>query len=165
MICFVDALGESYLMPCLAQDPNQTKKQRESHKHYEIRVLDETIVTHQPSPPEEDDDNTLLTSKSTSDAIGLRKLLQPVDFNNANITEEELTARLAAFDVVKEVHEDVTLRYKKNHVGPRQPGLTLVECVLDCPALTKYKVPLCFREIDDDLEVIYNEKDNLLDKL
>ena len=81
--------------------------------------------------------------------VGLRKLLQPVDFNNANITEEELTARLAAFDVVKEVLEDVTLKYTN-----RKLGQTLVESILDCPALLKYKVPLCFRETDDDLEVV-----------
>ena len=45
MICYVDTLGASYLMPCLAQDPTQTDKARESHKHHEIRVMDETIVT------------------------------------------------------------------------------------------------------------------------
>ena len=35
--------------------------------------------------------------------------------------------------------------------------------MIDSLALRKYKVPLCFREIDDDLEVIYNEALNALD--
>ena len=45
MICYVDVLGASYLMPCLAQDPTQTAKTRDSHRHLEIRVLDETYLS------------------------------------------------------------------------------------------------------------------------
>ena len=44
------------------------------------------------------------TNHASDSVIGLRKLYQPIDFNNANITEEELKARLAAFDAVREAH-------------------------------------------------------------
>ena len=39
----------------------------------------------------------------------------------------------------------------------------LMEALLDCDALNKYKIPLCYRDIDDDLEVILNESENALD--
>ena len=38
MICVTDPLGYTYLMPCLAQNPTQTKKKREGHKHFFINV-------------------------------------------------------------------------------------------------------------------------------
>ena len=52
---------------------------------------------------------------------------------------------------------------KKSGKYQRGLGLLLAESILDNVALKKYKVPLCFREIDDDLEVIYNEALNTLD--
>ena len=69
------------------------------------------------------------------------------------MTEEELTACFAAFDVVREAHSSATLKYRQ---GGRQMqlGQHLAEALLDSHALTKYKVPLCFREIDDDLSVV-----------
>ena len=36
--------------------------------------------------------------------VGLRKLVNPVDFSNTNVTEEELKARLATFDIIAEAH-------------------------------------------------------------
>ena len=118
MICYIDALGASYLMPCLAQDPTQTAKTRDSHQHLEIRVLDETIVndSNKNNPAQDKksassavaDGELILEQEST---VGLRKLLVPVDFNNANITEEELAAKLATYDAIREVQADVLRRH------------------------------------------------------
>ena len=33
-----------------------------------------------------------------------RKLVNPINYDNSNITEEEFKARLAAFDIVRQVH-------------------------------------------------------------
>ena len=162
-------------MPCLAQDPTQTAKTRDSHGHIEIRVLDETIVNNQSNQDKQSSSGAaegqlLLEQESV---VGLRKLLSPVDFNNANITEEELAAKLATFDAIREVQADVLRRHRfknvrssnlrKQQQQQQLLGHTLVESILDAVALKKYKVPLCFREIDDDLEVIYNEALNALD--
>lgn len=40
---------------------------------------------------------------------------------------------------------------------------SLVEALLEKKALEMYKVPLCFREIDDDLEANYDEISSALD--
>ena len=78
-----------------------------------------------------------------------------------------MTAKLSTFDAVREVQIDALLRHrlqmKKSDKYQRGLGLLLAESILDNVALKKYKVPLCFREIDDDLEVIYNEALNTLD--
>ena len=125
MICYVDALGASYLMPCLAQDPTQTAKTRDSHRHLEIRVLDETTV-NQDRVANADSGELNLDQESNSSTVGLRSLLTPVDFNNANITEEELAAKLATYDVIREVQADVLRRHRfrsargRNSRSPKQ---------------------------------------------
>ena len=128
MICYVDALGASYLMPCLAQDPTQTAKTRDSHRHLEIRVLDETTVNQdRGAATAESGELSLLDQESNSSTVGLRSLVTPVDFNNANITEEELAAKLATYDVIREVQADVLRRHRfrsargRNSRPPKQP--------------------------------------------
>ena len=89
-------------------------------------------------------------------------MVSQVDLRNLNITEEELMARLTTFDVVRDAHLLALQKYKEG--GHRMKlACNLTEALLDCDALNKYKVPLCYREIDDDLEVIYNEVENRLD--
>ena len=154
MICFVDALGSSYLMPCLAINPSQPQQVRDNHICTQIHVLQETY-TDVASP------NPKITSE-TLQKIGTRKLVSQVDLRNLNITEEELMARLTTFDVVRDAHLLALQKYKEG--GHRMKlACNLTEALLDCDALNKYKVPLCYREIDDDLEVIYNEVENRLD--
>ena len=63
---------------------------------------------------------------------------------------------------MREVQEDVLRRHRLTS-GHQKIGQTLVESIVDAVALKRYKVPLCFREIDDDLEVIYNDALNALD--
>ena len=58
MICYVDALGSSYLMPCLCQNPTQTQAVRNLHYHDEIFVLQDTI--------RDTDENDSSPSKDTS---------------------------------------------------------------------------------------------------
>lgn len=141
-------------MPCLAKNPSQTQKTRDGHKHSEIYVLQDTY-SDVPTPS-----NTIMSEHLMN--VGQRILIEPVDFNNGNITEEELKARLAAFDVIREAHSQTLLKYRSG--GHRMKlGLNLTEALLDCDELNKYKVPLCYREIDDDLEVTYNEAENALD--
>jgi hypothetical protein len=53
--------------------------------------------------------------------VGLRKLAKPINFSNTNVTEEELNARLAAFDVLREAHSFATLKYR---LGGHQTRLT-----------------------------------------
>ena len=126
MICYVDALGASYLMPCLAQDPTQTAKTRDSHRHLEIHVFNETTVNKdRGAATAESGELSLLDQESST--VGLRSLVTPVDFNNANITEEELTAKLATYDVIREVQADVLRRHRfrsargQNSRSPKQP--------------------------------------------
>mmetsp|Transcript_46801 Transcript_46801/g.61935 ORF Transcript_46801/g.61935 Transcript_46801/m.61935 type:complete len:110 (-) Transcript_46801:245-574(-) len=88
-----------------------------------------------------------------------RTLLQDIDYNNVNITEEELNARLAAFDAVSAIHEDSLAR-----LGPHDSLVrNLAEAILDSKVLEHYKVPLCFREVDDDLAVNQDEVETILD--
>lgn len=42
-ISIVDPVGYSYLMPCLAQNPTQTRKKREAHKHFYVNVMSESV--------------------------------------------------------------------------------------------------------------------------
>ena len=89
-------------------------------------------------------------------------MVQQIDFNNANVTEEELEARLNAFDIVLEAHEEaVTPFSQKSHHA--KLGRYLCESLLDSEALEQYRVPLCFRETDDDLAVLDSMPENVLD--
>ena len=62
-------------------------------------------------------DGELILEQESS--VGLRKLLVPVDFNNANITEEELAAKLATYDAIREVQADVLRRHYRSKNGAR----------------------------------------------
>ena len=42
LICFVDPIGDSFLMPCLVCNPTQTQEKRAKHQHFFIRVMKET---------------------------------------------------------------------------------------------------------------------------
>ena len=137
------------MMPCLAQNPWQTQKQREDHVHYEINVLHETY--------QEESKSTERLERSH----GLRKTCNAVDFDNANVTEEELEARLAAFDAVREAHANATLIYKLGG-WPQRLALTLTQAILETEVIYRYSLPLCFREVDDDLADEINEADNIL---
>ena len=101
LICYVDALGSPYLMPCLCQNPSQTKQVRQSHRHVEVNVLQDTSIEKPAS-------KSLLVSSQLSETPKSRKLNEPIDFENANITEEELMARLASFEAVREAHKLAT---------------------------------------------------------
>ena len=140
LISYVDALGTPYLMPCLCQNPSQTAKARDSHSHVEIRVLSDTHVE---------------TIASGGNHLGRRVLNQPVDFDNTNISEEELKARLAAYDAICLAHSFATASLKcvKSDSGTNVLAINLIEALLDSAALSSYKVPLCFRDVDDDLSV------------
>jgi len=116
-------------------------------------VLEETFLD---VPPPD------ITKSEQSTVVGLRKLVQPLDFSNTNVTEEELNSLLAAFDVVREAHSSATLKYRQGGQRTRLTQ-TLVESLLDTQALNDFRVPLCFRETDDDLEVSFNKNDNTLD--
>lgn len=141
-------------MPCLAQNPSQTAKCRESHNHTEINVMADS---------REGDAPVMVEDAHFEDrALRPRVLTVPVDFNNANVTEEELKARLTAFEVIRDVQAQATRRLRE---GPKRSklALALYEDLLECQAVTNYRVPLCYRETDDDLAVIYNEAENALD--
>ena len=98
-------------MPCLAQDPTQTAKTRDSHRHLEIKVADETtVINTKPA-------DTAAGELNLDQEPGLRSLITPVDFNNANITEEELAAKLATYDVIREVQADVLRRHRSKRSG------------------------------------------------
>ena len=90
-------------MPCLALNPTQVEKLKKSHKHAEIDVLAETLLEVLPTTSAEPEAKTV---------VGLRKLVNTIDFSNTNVTEEELNSRLAAFDIVSECH---TLATHKHH--------------------------------------------------
>ena len=141
-------------MPCLAENPTQVEKLRKSHKHAEINVLAETLL-------EVPSSTSASTDEEAKTQVGLRKLVNAIDFGNTNVTEEELNARLAAFDIVGECH---TLATQRHHRQSSKLTQTLVESmILDTPAIRTYRVPLCFRETDDDLEVVYSEQESALD--
>ena len=48
LICFVDALGNPYLMPCLCQNPCLTQDARDSHQHVDIMLEEESMVAEVP---------------------------------------------------------------------------------------------------------------------
>ena len=103
------------------------------------------------------------TSSDQITIFGHRKLVKHINFDKTNVTEEELNAILAAFDVTREAHSLATLKYR---LGGHRTRLmtTLVEYLLESQALNNYKIPLCYREVDDDLEVAkYNKAENFLD--
>ena len=80
------------------------------------------------------------------------------------MSDEDLAAKLAAYDVIQEVQELNTLRYQNRNRGcSAKLAQSLTEALLEKQALTLYKVPLCFREIDDDLQADYDEQENALD--
>lgn len=48
LICFVDALGNSFLMPCLCQNPCMTKETRDDHDHVDILLQEESLASDVP---------------------------------------------------------------------------------------------------------------------
>ena len=78
MICYVDALGSSYLMPCLAKNPAQTEQRRDGHTCSLIEVLKDTYYDV-PVPSEKDDIDS-------QNQIPPRKLVDPINYDTSNIT-------------------------------------------------------------------------------
>ena len=59
-----------------------------------------------PIPSEKDDIDS-------QNQIPPRKLVDPINYDTSNITLEELKARLATFDALRQVHLSSLMRYKK----------------------------------------------------
>lgn len=76
------------------------------------------------------------------------------------MSAEELGAKLVSYDVVTEAHNNAiaTAMNSRNTLV-----CNLVEDILDSKTLHAYKVPLCFREVDDDLAVSHDEVETPLD--
>ena len=70
-----------------------------------------------------------------------------IDFESINLTEEDLALKLMTFETLRtistELGERHQLRFQK----------TPIDDILQIDYLKSHKIPLCFREIDDDLEV------------
>ena len=112
-------------------------------------MLQDTIVQNQPEPHEAVESVHLLPR-------GERRLANEIDFSNVNITQEELTSKLACYNMVVEVHN--------NNIASRNLLVRhLLESMLDTKALNDFTIPLCFREVDDDLAVNHDEVETPLD--
>ena len=81
-----------------------------------------------------------------------------IDFDQFNMTEEDLEKKLMAFETVRQTAWDLRGKYNLGYTK------TPVEDILQIDYLMNHKIPLCFREIDDDLDVLSNN-DNVLDVL
>lgn len=92
---------------------------------------------------------------------GVRKPAKLVDFDNLNLSADDLAAKLASYDVVIEAHNNVIAMTKKH--SSDMLVRNLIEAILDSKALRAYKIPLCFREVDDDLTVYHDEVEIPLD--
>ena len=128
---------------------------RSAHRHAKIHVLQDTIVHEREESKDASDTSLHLLPK------GERKPAVAVDYANLNLTEEELKAKLASYDYVVEAHNNnvATTKYHNRNVLVRK----LLESILDTKALHSYRIPLCFREIDDDLAVCHDEVETPLD--
>ena len=85
-------------------------------------------------------------------------MVREIDFDAINLTEEELNDKLFAYELVRSIAH-----------GQKQQSKNLFICtpvndILSFDFLRTYKIPLCFRDVDDDLDVEPNQ-DNILDVL
>ena len=83
-------------------------------------------------------------------------MLKEIDFEHVNLAEDDLNAILVAYEMVRGVVSDLQKNHKMRFTR------TPVNDILQTDYLREYKIPLCFREIDDDLSV-EPSNENVLD--
>ena len=85
MISFVDALGNSFLMPCLAQNPTQEAKVRNAHECYKLDCLFE--------------------SNAIRSSVNGRRHIIEIDNTKTEVTPQDVEAILSGFDTLREIVE------------------------------------------------------------
>ena len=100
-----------------------TKEAREGHEHVDILLQEESMISEVP-------EQVLAQAPPRFPPRGERQLLQDLDFNNVNISEEELKARLVSYDAVMDAHSHAVTSLSGNQLVS-----DLTEALLDTKAL------------------------------
>ena len=90
-IAYVDALGFSFLMPCLNQNPTQTEQVRSGHTHYTLDCLYESLAMN-------------------SRQDGKRHVIE-IDSTRTLKTPQDVEAILAGFDTIRSIVEVEVEKY------------------------------------------------------
>jgi len=120
LMSYNDALGNSFLMPCRAQNPTQLEEVRKAHEHYMLDCLFESNAIH-------------------SKVDGRRHIIE-IDNTRSCVTPQDVEAILTGFDTLREIVEVEVQKYAL--LGYQN---NLVEYILQWDAINKYQYPLCFR--------------------
>ena len=76
-----------------------------------------------------------------------RNLVKNVNFDAINLTKQEVDERLEAYELVRVTSSEQMKLFKSKY------SRTPVQDILQVDHIRSYRIPLCFRDVDDDLEV------------